>query len=118
AMHAANVLGRPLTSSIKDHTCSDICLRSAPLDRFMQGRDARVQGPKRFKSELKRLAAPGCRFTMAGNIGEVTGAMTFLITLGPQIDSAIIHNDPSRPDPFDIPGGMHVVVFSIQNVAD
>jgi hypothetical protein len=113
AMQPFFVQGRPFTSAIADHTVSDLCLRSAPLDRFMQGNDPRIPGRK---SELKRIALPGCRVTMAGNVNEVANAMPFLITLGPQIQSAIIHNDPSRPDPFDIPGGMHVVVFSVLNL--
>jgi hypothetical protein len=97
SMPAQAVLGRPLTSSLPDHSASDICFRSAPIDRFM-------------KTELKRIARLGCRLTYASNIGQVASEMTFLLSLGPQLQFAIA-NDPGK-DPFDI-NGLHVVVISM-----
>ena len=67
-------------------------------------------------SELKRIAMQGCRLTIAGNLGQVTSAMPFLISLGPVVQTEVIHNDPSRPDPFDFTGGMQVMVISVQNL--
>lgn len=94
------VLGRPLTSSLPDHRASDICFRSAPIDAFMQ------------KTELKRIAAPGCRLTFASNIGTVVTLMPFLFSLGPQLQFAIVNEKPDA-DPFDFNSGLHVVVISM-----
>lgn len=102
SMPEAAVLGRPLTSSLPDHCASDICLRSAPIDRFMQ-------------TELKRIAMQGCRLTYASNIGAVVSTMPYLMSLGPQIQFAVVDKTPPR-DPFDLTQGLHVVVISMVNI--
>jgi len=103
-MRPEMVLNRALTSSILDHTCSDICMRSAPLDDFMQ------------QSELKRLAMPGCRFTYADDPSVVAPHMPFFLSLGPLVQSEFLHETPDPTDPFDLIRGMHAVVISILKV--
>jgi hypothetical protein len=94
----SQVQGRPLTGSIRDHSCSDICFRSSPIDRS-------------FRAELKRIAAPGCRLTYANNAPIVAREMPFLRSLGPLIQSAVV----SKGNPFD-PDGLSVVVISMLNL--
>lgn len=102
SMPAFAVLGRPLTSSLPDHCASDICLRSAPIDRFMQ-------------TELKRIAMPGCRLTYASNAGAVVSLMPYLMSLGPQIQFDVVDKTPPK-DPSEFLQGLHVVVVSMVNL--
>ncbi|MBR0692054.1 peptidoglycan-binding protein [Bradyrhizobium lablabi] len=50
--------GRRLTSSIPKHTVSDICVRSAPIDRFM-------------KREIKRICMRGARLTVVQSVMQI-----------------------------------------------
>jgi hypothetical protein len=98
------VLGRPLTSSLPDHCASDICIRSAPIDRFMQ-------------TELKRLATPGCRLTWANNIDWVVPMMPYLLSLGPQLQYEVLPSETMPPDSdFGWSTGLHVIVISMLNI--
>jgi hypothetical protein len=115
------VLGRPKTSSIPSHTCSDICFRSAPVDKFMRegnGRPSKADG-KINRGELRRIAMPGCRLTVAlSNPVNLASLMPFLLSLGPQIQFTSIP-DGGKPniDPDANPfSGVPVVVFSMLNV--
>jgi hypothetical protein len=96
------VNGRSFTNKLPDHCASDICFRSTPLDNFM-------------KVEVKRIARQGCRLTFASNRGAVTSLMTYLITLGPQLQSEVVFDTPPQ-DPLDFDKGLFVVVFSMLNV--
>ena len=91
-----------MTSSLPDHTVSDICFRSAPVDDFMKN------------IELKRIAAPGCRLTIAGDKGKVEELMPFLQSLGPQLQVAFVTN-PGR-ETIDLNKGLFVVVFTMFNL--
>lgn len=102
SMPAFAVGGRALTSSLPDHSASDICFRSAPVDDFMKN------------SELKRIAAPGCRLTIAGNKGRVEELMPFLQSLGPQLQVSVV-NDPGK-DTIDLNKGLFVVAFTMFNL--
>ena len=48
--------------TIGDHTVSDLCLQSAPLDRFMQGNDPRIHDKK---SRIGSVHYRACRLTMS-----------------------------------------------------
>ena len=103
-MLAQWVSGRQLTSSLPDHSVSDICFRSTPIDKFM-------------KTELKRIAMRGCRLTYASNMLTVASLYPFFFSLGPQIQFVAIPN-PKHPDPLDNPlvWSLNVVVISMQNI--
>jgi hypothetical protein len=96
------VLGRRKSNTLPDHCASDICFRSAPIDQYEQ-------------PEVKRLAMPGCRLTYASNAAAVASRMPFLLSLGPQIDSAYVNKEPNPNDPFDL-DGLVFVVISMLNV--
>ncbi len=101
-MPAFAVKGRALTSSLPDHCASDICFRSAPIDKFMRN------------IELKRIAALGCRLTFASNVGTVASLMPFLLSLGPQLQFAVV-NAPGE-DTIDLNKGLHVIVITLLNI--
>ena len=104
-MLASWVGGRLKTSRIPDHSASDICFRSTPIDPFM-------------KTELKRIAARGCRLTYASNIQQVTPLWPYFWSLGPEIQFVHVP-DPKNPSTLDQPlvWGLSVVVISMQNIS-
>jgi hypothetical protein len=92
-MLPAWVLGRPFTRTLPNRSCSDICFRSTPIDRFMQ-------------KELKRIAMIGCRLTYASNYGTFFGldtgtlssTMQYLRSLGPILEHSTVFEPITRPD--------------------
>ena len=102
-MAGMEVYGRQLTSSLPDHSVSDICFRSTPLDKFM-------------KTELKRIAVRGCRLTFASG-SQFAELYPYFWSLGTLIEEVYIP-DPKRPSPLDNPfmWGLNVIVISMQNI--
>lgn len=81
-MPAAAVKGRPFTSSIRKHTVSDICFRSAPIDRFM-------------KREIKRICMPVARLTcVQSNERSMSSLFPYFLEIG------IIDEKGFVPEPF------------------
>jgi hypothetical protein len=67
--------GRKLTSTLPDQSVSDICMRFSPIDAPIT------------RSEIKRVAMLGCRFTFAvANDFVVFHELRFLQSLGPIIE--------------------------------
>jgi peptidoglycan hydrolase-like protein with peptidoglycan-binding domain len=64
------VNGRPFTNRIQDHTVSDICFRSTPIDKFMR------------EKEIPRICRLGARLTFVSNSGTVQGLLPFFATIG------------------------------------
>lgn len=85
-------VGRPLTSTLPGQCASDICMRSAPINKVTEG-------------EIKRLARPislgGCRFTYASNIITFDPGRVhqFLRTLGVVIAQARLAVEEHEGDP-------------------
>jgi hypothetical protein len=69
---------RPLTSTLPDHCATDICLRDSPISK-----DASVE---KGKQEILRIAAPGCRLTFCGDLGQFR---TTLLTMGQVIHHVV-----------------------------
>jgi peptidoglycan hydrolase-like protein with peptidoglycan-binding domain len=70
---------RPLTSTIPSHSVTNICIRDAPISKdrsSTKGRD-----------EIRRIAAPGCRFTFCGDVPEFRNE---LLSLGLVIQHMIL----------------------------
>jgi peptidoglycan hydrolase-like protein with peptidoglycan-binding domain len=82
--------GRPLTSSLPDQCASDICMRSAPINKITH-------------TEIKRLARPlsmgGCRFTYASNQITFSPPRPLLFALGLVIQQARLAIDGHEGDP-------------------
>ena len=70
AMPPSFVNGRPFTNLIQDHTVSDICFRSTPIDKFMR------------EKEIPRICRFGARLTFVSNSGTVAGLLPFFATIG------------------------------------
>jgi len=87
--------GRPLTSSIRDHTVSDICIRSSPITKNRSTEEG--------KRELIRLAQPGCRLTFASHHLEVQGKTQLLRSLGRELEHVTIKStDPKSTDGIEL----------------
>jgi hypothetical protein len=72
---------RPLTSSLRDHCASDICLRFSPILK-----DA---SEEKGKKEIFRIAQPRCRLTFCGDVARF-GATLF--SLGTRIERVVMPN--------------------------
>ena len=99
AMPPSFVNGRPFTNLIQDHTVSDICFRSTPIDKFMR------------EKEIPRICRFGARLTFVSNSGTVAGLLPFFATIGVIIQSGIIIEKPGQPL-----NDRHFVVVSVVNV--
>jgi hypothetical protein len=77
-------LDRPLTGCLPDCCASDICLRSAPLTAFGQ-------------REIRRIARPGCRLTVASNHETIVAWGPLLISIGTVLEYVLLA-DERLPD--------------------
>ena len=98
-MDPSFVNGRPFTNRIQDHTVSDICFRSTPIDKFMR------------EKEIPRICMLGARLTFVSNSGTVQGLLPFFATIGVIIQSGIIIENPGKPL-----NDRHFVVVTVVNV--
>lgn len=99
--------GRPFTRELPNRSCSDICLRSAPITPFLQ-------------QELKRIASHGCRLTYASNVGKfydidsgnIARTLLYMRSLGPVVEQAVVA-EPTGPKDQSLSQSMHVIVVSM-----
>jgi hypothetical protein len=82
-MPVDQVKGRPFTTTLRDHSVSDICFRSAPLDPFMQ-------------KELLRICARGARLTVAGDESQRT--LDFIRSIGLIIETGTVVENQGQPN--------------------
>ena len=73
---------RPFTTSLSDHSVQNICLRDTPIS--MNG--SRTAG----RDEIRRIAAPGCRLMVCGDVEQFRPE---LLSLG-TVDRQFLLTDP------------------------
>jgi len=82
-------IGRTLTQDLATNSVTDLCSRSSPIttEAIENGQGER---------EISRIAAPGCRFTYANNVGRTTAQLPFLLSLGSIIEDIMVPSTNSK----------------------
>jgi hypothetical protein len=98
SMRKFPVKHRFLTSELEDHSVSDICFRSTPIDKYMRDK------------EIQRICMVGARLT---HVGDPSGDLHKFFT-----SAGVIMEQGRIPDPSILKGYREYTVVTVLNVVD